>query len=169
MHHFVPWITAAASAAYVNDPEEDHTVPNLIRYSASTYLRGSIQPGWRSHLALIWGGITHYDHARFLNSFALEALHRNDREAMWGRIEALQRTPSELDVATAVDPLFVGALTLGYTRTLTSLGPADLSMGAMGTANFVPDVFSAAYGGNSAYVARLFVEARFMTMLGYND
>jgi hypothetical protein len=62
------------------------------------------------------------------------------------------------------DGRWVGALTAGYTHRLSSVWAFDFSVGASLTASFVPDVFAAAYGGNSVFSGKLFVEARLMKM-----
>ena len=168
VQHWDPWLSIAMSAAYVTDPESDGTVPALQRFSASAYTRHVLPAGWWAHTTWIWGGIAHYDHAPFLNSIGVEAAFMNAANALWTRVEVLQRTPAELGIAAPL-PLddsasFVGAWTLGATRLIAHAGPVDLSVGALGTLSVLPENFSSAYGGRTALTARAYLEARYLQM-----
>ncbi|MDB4966470.1 MAG: hypothetical protein JWN44_2159 [Myxococcales bacterium] len=168
--------TVAASLAYVRDPEA-HAVAGapqdpVVRASASAYARWDLPLGWRAHATLIWGGISNYDSAPWLDSITGEVLFTDWSNRLWGRIEAVQRTPAELRVpnvapARANDPDWVGAATLGYTRKIVALGPADFWIGGSGTLNFLTDTFLPAYGGNPILSGKLFVEARMMQMFDW--
>jgi hypothetical protein len=163
-----PHYTVAISGAYVASPEApDHTGP-VARVSASGYGRWDLPRGWRAHGTVIWGGIANYDGVGFLNSLTTEVLFTDWNNAIWGRIEALQRTPLELGVMTTPQlanlPDWVGAVTLGYTRKIVSLGPFDFDVGASGTLNFMTDIFLPAYGGRPILSGKLFVEARLIQM-----
>lgn len=164
-----PHYTVAASAAYVNNPEAPVRTGATARASLSAYGRWSLPRGWRAHAALIGGGIVNYDGVDFLASITTEVLFTDWDNRLWGRIEALQRTPLELAVATAPpqlasSPDWVGAITLGYTRKIVSLGPLDFDVGAAGTLNFMTDVFLPAYGGRPILSGKLFLAARLMQM-----
>jgi hypothetical protein len=152
----------AASVAYVRDPEGEADIPDEVRVSASGYTQWNLPKGWRAHGTLIWGGITRYDRASFLNSITGEWSFLDDSNNLWGRVEALQRTPAELAIAQDDTGRWVGALTLGYTRRVLTLWAFDFSIGGSATASFVPDAFATAYGGNAVFSARLFLEARWM-------
>jgi hypothetical protein len=163
-----PHYTVAASAAYVTSPEApDHTGP-VARASLSGYGRWNLPHGWRAHGTVIWGGIVNYDGVTFLNSITTEVLFTDWSNRLWGRIEALQRTPLELAVPATAQlqntPDWVGAVTLGYTRKIVSLGPVDFDVGASGSLNFMTDVFLAAYGGRPILSGKVFIGARLMQM-----
>ncbi|MFI5289954.1 MAG: hypothetical protein ACHQ17_09910, partial [Polyangia bacterium] len=159
-------LTVAASFAYVNDPEGDPTIPSALRLSASAYLHHDLPHNWRAHATAIWGGITGFDHASFLESVTLEALFLDDSNALWSRLEVLQRTPGELEIASTSPNggEWVGALTVGYTRRIISLWGFDFSVGASGTLDFLPSDFATAYGGQVAAIGRVFLGARLMKM-----
>jgi hypothetical protein len=161
--------TVSASAAYVNDPEGEADIPHEVRVSASGYTQWTLRRGWRAYGTLIWGGITSYDHATFLNSVTGEWLFHDDNNGVWGRLEVLQRTPAELAVvATEPDSgRWVAALTAGYTHRLASLSAFDFSVGGSATLDFLPNAFSAAYGGNAIFAAKLFLECRVVKMLAF--
>lgn len=169
-HGVGPHYLAAASFAYVNDPEGDPEIPYVLRMSASLYTQHDLPRGWRAHGALIWGGIANYDRARFLNSLTLEALFRDEANALWTRAEAVQRTPAQLRVDAATDAsapnsgVWAGALTIGYTRRIVSLWAFDFGVGGSGTVTFLPAPFEAAYGGAAVVSGKLFLEARLLKM-----
>lgn len=158
--------TVAASAAYVDNPEGVDLPGVVVRASASAYARWDLPAGWRGHAALIWGGISNYDGVPWLDSITTELLFTDFDNFLWGRIEAVQRTPAELVVPSLnkLRPDWVGATTLGYTRKIVSLGPLDFHVGASGTLDFMTDTFAGAYGGNVIVSGKLFVEARLMKM-----
>jgi hypothetical protein len=160
--------TAAASLAYVHDPEGTGGNEPVVRASVSAYGRWNLPHDWRAHATLIWGGISHYDGAAWLDSVTGEVLFTDWDNALWGRLEILQRTPAELAVAPLPArpnaPDWVGALTAGYTRKIVGVGPVDFSVGASGTLGFVSDPFVDAYGGRTIVSGKLFVEARVIKM-----
>jgi hypothetical protein len=160
--------TLAASLAYVNDPEGTGANDLVFRASVSAYARWDLPHDWRAHATLIWGGISNYDGASWLDSITGEVLFTDWSNALWGRLEIVQRTPAELRVsplpAQPNDPDWVGALTAGYTRKIVSVGPFDFSAGASGTLNFMTDTFLNAYGGRPIVSGKLFVEARVIKM-----
>jgi hypothetical protein len=165
--HLGRHFTTAASVAYVNDPEGEPGIPSEVRVSASGYTQWNLPLGWRAHGTLIWGGITNYDHANFLSSITGEWLFLDEANALWGRVEVLERTPAELAITPSVSPnngLWVGALTAGYTRRLASLWAFDVSIGGSATLSFLPNAFAGTYGGNSVMSGKLFLEARLMKM-----
>jgi hypothetical protein len=156
----------SASVAYVTDPEGDPAVPHEWRISASGYTQWDLPHRWRGHGTLIWGGITDFDHATFLSSITGEWAFLDDANNFWGRAEALQRTPNELAIVAPQPEVgqWVGALTIGYTRRLTSLWAFDFSVGGSATVSFVPGDYRTAYGGSSIFSGKLFLEARMMKM-----
>lgn len=165
IQHLGPRWTAAASFAWVTRPESQGAVPRLFRLSASAYARFAPGPTWRAHVAAIWGGVIHYDGQDFLNSVTLEGLAQHGRDALWTRLEALQRTGSELQIpGNANTTRWIAAGTLGYTRTLVAAGPVDLGLGASVGAAWLPEPFAGEYGGRVPATARLFLEGRWTQM-----
>ena len=160
--------TLATSLAYVHDPEGTGGSQPAFRASLSAYGRWDLPYDWRAQATLIWGGISNYDGAAWLDSMTGEVLFTDWDNALWGRLEVLQRTPAELEVsplpADPNAPDWVGALTAGYTRRIVSVGPVDFSAGASGTLNFMTDTFLNAYGGRPIVSGKLFVEARVIKM-----
>ena len=85
------------------------------------------------------------------NSFLEEAVYQHGRDKLFGRAEALQLAPEQLDLATADrpgDPRWVEAFTLGYERTLWEKDHVAVFGGGSYTQDFVPSGFRAAYGSD---------------------
>ncbi|HWE31396.1 MAG TPA: hypothetical protein VHB97_25500, partial [Polyangia bacterium] len=91
--------TLSASAAYVHDPEGTGGTAPVVRASLSAYARWDLPHDFRAHATLIWGGISNYDGASWLDSITGEVLFTDWDNALWGRLEVLQRTPAELNVS----------------------------------------------------------------------
>lgn len=157
---------AMASVAYVNHPEpHDPDIPYEMRYSASFYSKAKLTDSWSWQNSLIYGAVTHYDHADSLNSFSEEFFFSSGAPNLWGRIEVLQRTPAELGI-TASDPntgRWVAALTLDYTHYLWKLPGATLGIGTSVSKDVLPELFASAYGGNP-YSGRIFPHVKGMRM-----
>jgi len=156
-----------ASGAYINQPEPSAPdITNEWRYSASTYDRFRLSETWTLHHTLIYGAVTHYDRATWLNSLSEEFLFSASRSNLWGRLEVLQRTPEELEIPVAGDAnsgRWVAAFTLGYTYYLAKLDGATLGLGASITKDFLPDEFASSYGGNP-WSGKLFLHLKGMRM-----
>lgn len=100
--------------------------------------------------SFIWGG-TRAGHDAFLSSFLEEAVYQRGKNKFYGRAEALQITPSQLDISTAggaAGAKWVKALTLGYERTLFERGTIHLFVGGSYTVDIVPPTFRSEYGTN---------------------
>ncbi len=167
IQHFSQHFSAAASGSYVNNPEGNPSIPHEWRASASGYWQYTLPRDWRAHALLVWGLVTGYDSATALNSFLGEAVFSDDSNSLWSRIEVLQRTAYELNVPNVPSPntgRWVGAATLGYTRRIVSVWGFDVSVGGSGTLSVVPPVYSSAYGGQTIWSGKLFLEARFYRM-----
>lgn len=163
--------SAMASAGYVKDPEEDDpTITEYRRYSASLYSHHKISNGWMTHNTFIFGLINWYDHISSLQSFLDEFLvHKLDSpHNFWGRIEVLERAPVQLAVTTP-DPLearWVSAMTIGYTYDFLHFGKALLSGGASITKDFIPSEFETDYGPDPMS-GKLFIRLSGMNMGQY--
>jgi hypothetical protein len=169
IEEFTPTFMAMASFAYVNAPEPNEPdISYELRYSASIYNQFHLSDAWTLNNALIYGSVTQYDHASLLNSFAEEFWFHGVHPNIWGRIEVLQRTPAELEVATAPNQntgRWVAAVTLGYTHQLADLSGVRLGLGGSVTKDFLPDEFVASYGG-SPWSGKVFLQIGGMGMWG---
>ncbi len=161
IREFPEKLTLMVSFAYVSHPESDQ--PNIsyqLRYSASLYEQFKLGCDWSVYDAFILGAITHYDGSPSLYSFGKEILLASEKNSVFMRSEILQRTPQELNIAagtpnTLTDgPRWIGATTLGYTRTFARIRKEDstdslgLGVGASVTKTFMPGDFVGPYGGD---------------------
>jgi hypothetical protein len=157
-----------ASVAYVKDPEhDDSTLDHLWRYSTSLYFRHAFRPDWSFDNTLIIGVIRGADHIDSLTSIGEEFLFTFGRPKLWGRVEILQRTASQLNIASAVQPThpeWVSALTFGYTHSVWRWSVAELAVGASATADILPAVFADTYGGSTLWTGKIFLQTTAMRM-----
>jgi len=108
--------------------------------------------------SIVWGrGRAAHDAAR--NSFLEEAIYQKGHNKFYNRAELLQIEPAQLDLLVPGGggvPKWVGALTLGYERTLFERAGLSLFAGASYTRDFIPAEFQHAYGndpgGTKVYV-----------------
>jgi hypothetical protein len=166
IQQLTPELYAMASAAFVKAPEPSNPDSNVWRYSASLYGNWHCPSGWSISNSLIWGHILGYDRASSLDSFLEEFLLRKGFDHYWGRLEILQRTPSELEIATNGDPnrgIWVTALTLGYTRDFAKFEAMDFGLGGSISHDFLAAPFRGAYGGNP-WSGKIFVQLSGMKM-----
>ncbi len=139
------------------------------RYSGSIYNKFILKNGWVFDHALIYGGITNFDHAAFLHSFAEEYLLNFGRPRSWGRIEVLQRTPAELAISTDDNVntgTWVNALTAGSSYVLVKGDETELSLGGSVTHSIMPQEFKASYGG-SPWSGKVFLQIGTMKMWAF--
>lgn len=160
---FSPHWTINASFAHVSNPEP--TVAFEDRTSASVMSKHAFG-GWTLYNTLIFGWITHMDEATQLASFGEEFLLQGERPRVWGRIEIVQRTSEELNIAspTPDSPLWVEAITLGYTHAVWKTGAAEIGAGGSMTVDFVGGQFREAYGSSTPLTARIFIQMSGMKM-----
>ncbi|MDR3606281.1 MAG: hypothetical protein P4M08_02745 [Oligoflexia bacterium] len=167
IEEFSPTFMGMVSVARVNAPEPDQ--PDVAfenRYSASVYWQKPLSSEWTFYDTLIYGLVTQYDHADYLSSFSEEFLFKGDHPRIWGRIEVLQRTPSELEIVGPSNPNsgeWVTALTVGYTHKVASWGGVELGVGGSVTKDILPSDFIGAYGGNP-WTGKVFLQLSGMGM-----
>jgi len=170
-YEFTPEMIGMFSAAYINQPEAlQPDIKNVSRYSASLYTQTNLGPAWNYYNSLIFGSTHHYDHVPQLISVGEEFLFAGGHPRIWGRIEALQRTPNELAITNIpgpMNPRWVGAFTLGYTHALTTWNDLEIALGASSTVDFLPDAFSSAYGGQNPWTWKVFLQIGGMKMQNF--
>ena len=160
-------IHAMASAAYVSHPEaHDPDLDHIWRYSFSMYTNAKFEGGAIFRDAFIYGLTNYYDHAGALSSWLYEASLSKNKNTIWGRFEAVERTPDELLIAQSNERTtgrYVELITLGYTRTLAQHHDCDFKLGASVTKDFLPIDYQRDYGGNPL-TAKIFVQVSGMVM-----
>lgn len=167
IQQLTPSIDAMTSVAFVKEPEHhDPNLDHIWRYSASLGTQTTLASGWIYHNTFILGLVNGYDDASALASVNEEFWFKREKQNLWGRVEALQRTPNELFVPVATDGdegRWVTAITLGYTHTLKNWESGAVGLGASITQNLLPGEFQDAYGGNPL-TAKIFLQIGGMTM-----
>jgi hypothetical protein len=106
-----------------------------------------------------------------LNSILGEANFTNPENALWTRVEILQRTPAELAIQADRENRgrWVSAITLGYTRKIVSVSALDFWVGGSATLTAVPDIFAEAYGDNVIFSGKLYLQARLVRHFSFGQ
>ena len=113
--------------------------------------------------AFVWGS-TRASHGPFLNSFLEEAVYQQGGNNFYGRVEALQLTPSQLALVTndgSDVERWVGAFTVGYERALYEKLELSLFVGGSYTKDISPGAFRPAYGSDQQGV-KIYLRVKFM-------
>lgn len=176
IQYFNDNLIGMASAAYVKSPHPrahsgtpksyDADVKDLLRYSTSLYSKHSIYNNWTLYNTLIYGSVRTFGVDTLRHSLAHELGLNISASTLFSRLEVLQRIPAELLIAgpsNQLDPRWVGAVTFGYSHRLKDWGAVKLNIGGSVTKSFVPEEFSANYGGNS-WGGKVFLEMSGMEM-----
>ncbi|MEO5809614.1 MAG: hypothetical protein ABIR51_06105 [Sphingomicrobium sp.] len=117
--------------------------------------------------SLIWGQLRTSGHPS-QNSFLAEAVLLLQSDNIFGRVELLQSTPGQLSLTQTNGPeqlRWVGALTLGYERSVLKRGGMSLLAGSSITKDFVPRSFEGDYGRRPGG-AKLFLRLKFDSASG---
>lgn len=159
--------SASASYGYLDSPEALTPETSMHRITASVMYGGKLGTDGQLGTAFLWGANTRSDHAGLSHSALVESDAVLDRSnTVFGRIEAVQKTPDELVLAapqfnfSAAQTFNVGAVSLGYIREVVPMKAATLGIGAMGTVNLVPPALEPAYGSRTPLGVFLFLRLR---------
>ena len=148
---------------YLKSPEVLHPDESLHRYgvAALTTRRFGRRGQWAS--AVIWGANDPIGSGRPSNSVVLESnLDFDGTNVIFGRAEHVRKSPADLVIPSAppTSAYDVGALALGYVRTIGTMGGLVTGVGARGSVNFVPSTLEAAYGGRTPVGLAVYVSVR---------
>lgn len=147
--------------AYLRSPEGLHPDESLRRFGVAALTTQGVGGGtWSS--ALIYGANRRIGATGLAPGVTLESDLDIGRDAWYGRAEYVRKSAEELAVGSwsprvAYD---VGALVLGYARTLATPGGLTVRLGARGSMNFVPPALAPAYGGRMPLGADVYLEFR---------
>jgi hypothetical protein len=151
------------SHAYLKKPERaEPDLESLRRTTASAMYNKNLggDRNWAS--TLVWG--QNYKEGEYTNSFLFETDYSFGKNAIFGRVERVQKDGHEL-VLEHSDPLhdqvfWVGAYSLGYVRDIVKDKGVDVGLGGMLTANSNPPTLTPYYGGTTHGGWQLFVRFR---------
>jgi hypothetical protein len=147
-----PRWSLSAWYAYLKSPEVLHPDESLHRYGVAAL---TTQPfgrhgQWAS--ALVWGANDPIGSGQASNSVVLESnVDLDKKNAVFGRAEYVRKSAPDLGIAS-VPPTAdydVGALALGYLRTVGSIAGLATGVGARGSINFVPARLETEYGSRT--------------------
>src|SRR6266480_4601182 len=123
-----PRWSVSAWYGYLKSPEVLHPDESLHRYGVAALTTQALGRRGQWATALIWGA--------------------NDPV---GRVEYVRKSAQELDIASApaTAQYDVGALALGYLRTVGTVAGLATGLGARGSVNVVPSSLEGEYGGRT--------------------
>jgi hypothetical protein len=138
------------SHGYIKNPEPAEPELRILRRTTASAIYNKQfgdEKNWASTFA--WG--QNYGNGERSNSFLFESNYDFYKNAVFGRIERVQKSGHEL-VLDPVDEnkmFWVGAYSLGYLRDIVKDKRIDIGMGAMFTANTNPSSLNTYYGGTT--------------------
>jgi hypothetical protein len=134
------------SGAHLKSPEELDPDHNVNRATASVIYSSSKNSDRIFTSALIWG-LNKADHQEY--SLLWEGNYQMKRGAVYSRIESVQKSNHELDIAATLEEIYnIQAITLGGVYKLAGWFNTDISVGYQVTRNFIPDSLNFFYGSN---------------------
>jgi hypothetical protein len=149
-------LSLQGSWAHLEDPEQLEPGIDQRRWSASAIYTRPLANGWWSS-TLAWGRKTIEGEAQ--DAVALESSVKRDNWTLFGRGEVTEN--NELSQLVDHGPAYrVGKASLGVARDFDLRGPLGLTIGALGSVNFIPGGLSAEYGGKHPLGGMAFVRLR---------
>src|SRR2546429_569994 len=147
--------------AYLKSPEVLHADESLHRIGAAALTTQPVGTGGRTwSSALIYGANAQIGTGRLSSSVLVEStLDMDGTNSLFGRVEYVRKSAEE-HVISAVPPTThynVGALALGYLRTLGTVAGLSAGVGVRGSVNFVPSSVNAVYGSRTPVGAAIYL------------
>jgi hypothetical protein len=147
--------------AYLKTPEVLHPEESLHRYGVSAL---TTQPfgrtgQWAS--AIIWGANDPIGSAQVSNSVLLEStLDVDGTNAFFGRAEYVRKRAEELALVPPASEYDLGALALGYVRTVGTVAGLVAGVGVRGSVNIVPSSLEVEYGSRTPVGVAVYLRLR---------
>jgi hypothetical protein len=149
--------------AYLKSPEGLHPEESLHRYGVAALTTQPYGRAGQWASALIWGANDPLGSGHVSNSVVLESnLDLDETNAVFGRAEYVRKNAEEL-VVPSVPPTTeydVGALALGYLRTVGTVAGLSAGLGVRGSVNFLPSSLEAQYGSRTPAGFAVYVRLR---------
>ncbi|MGE0246206.1 MAG: hypothetical protein AB7Q37_11220 [Pyrinomonadaceae bacterium] len=151
------------SHGYLKNPERaEPDLESLRRTTASAMYNKKFSEtrNWAS--TFVWG--QNYKEGEATNSFLFESDYTFGKNAVFGRIERVQKDGHELVIPHS-DPIhddvfWVGSYSIGYVRDLVKDKGVDVGLGGMLTANSNPPALTPYYGGTTHSGWQIFLRFR---------
>src|SRR5256885_8707114 len=138
--------------AYLKSPEGLHPGESLHRIGASALTTQAVGTKGTWSSGLIYGANDQIGLGPLASSIVLEStVDLDGRNAFFGRAEYVRKTAEAL-VIPSVPPTTqydVGAMALGYLRTVGTVAGLAAGLGVRGSVNFVPSSLNAVYGSRT--------------------
>src|SRR5438309_2887729 len=155
--------SASAWYAYLTGPEALNPDESLQRLGASALTTPPVGTRGTLSSSLIYGANDQIGPASLASSVVLEStLDLDGRNAFFGRAEYVRKSAAEL-VIPSVPPTTeydVGALALGFQRTVGTVAGLAAGVGVRGSVNFVPSSLNAVYGSATPAGAAIYLQLR---------
>src|SRR3989449_4347538 len=138
--------------AYLKSPEGLYTDESLHRIGASALTTQPVGTKGTWSSGLIYGANDQIGPGPLASSVVLEStLDLDGRNAFFGRAEYVRKSAAELAISSvpATTQYDIGALALGYLRTVGTVAGLSAGVGVRGSVNFVPSSLVAVYGGRT--------------------
>jgi hypothetical protein len=152
------WV-AQYSVGHLHSPEAVHPVEDVLRQTASVSYHHAWHPASLDAMA-IWGRNHTIASSENANGYLAEAtLHIRNHQAMWTRIENVDRTTDLLGSATPPEESVIGrvqAYTVGYAHQLRRWANGSTELGAQFTGYSTPSTLVPLYGAHPFGVAAIF-------------
>src|SRR5438874_7480839 len=147
-----PRWSVCAWYAYLRSPEALNPDESLHRIGASALTTQPVGTKGTWSGALIYGANAQIGTGRLASSVLVEStLDLDGTNSLFGRVEYVRKSAEELVIPSvpATTQYDVGALALGYLRTVGSVAGLAAGVGMRGSVNFVPSSWSAVYGSRT--------------------
>src|SRR5881397_2221545 len=149
--------------AYLKSPEGLHPDESLHRIGAAALTTQPVGTWGTWSSGLIYGANDQIGPGPLASSIVLEStVDLDGTNAFFGRAEYVRKNAAEL-VLPSVPPTTeydVGALALGYQRTVGSVAGLAAGVGVRGSLNFVPSSLNAVYGSRTPVGAAIYLQLR---------
>jgi hypothetical protein len=149
--------------AYLESPEDLLPDESLHRLGAAVLTTHPVGSGGTWSSTLIYGANNEIGTGRLQSSVVLEStLDLDGMNSFFGRAEYVRKSAAELVVASAppTTEYDVGALALGYLRTVGTVVGLSAGVGVRGSVNVVPSSLDAVYGSRSPTGLALYLRLR---------
>src|SRR5213080_4425993 len=147
-----PRWSVSAWYAYLRGPEVLNPDESLHRIGAAALTTQPVGTWGTWSSALIYGANDQIGTGRLASSVLVEStLDLDGTNSLFGRVEYVRKTAEELVIPSvpSTTQYDVGALALGYLRTVGTVAGLAAAVGLRGSVNFVPSSLNAVYGSRT--------------------
>src|SRR5213596_4097854 len=158
-----PRWSLSAWYAYLKSPEGLHPDESLHRIGAAVLTTQRVGNAGTWSSALIYGANDQIGPGPLASSVVVEStLDLDATNSLFGRAEYVRKSAEELVIPSvpAMTEYDVGALALGFQRTVRTVAGLAAGLGVRGSVNFVPSSLDGAYGSRTPVGAAVYLQLR---------